>query len=401
MRPSLSPAACACAVLILTLNWPAALRAGCLPDADTLWIAPRTGGLVFDTPHEACARADFTVWCGAPVGGGPLGSWSPNFCAFGCNPPAHCPYNPGWLRVNQAAHRCAGAERWDGRAQACVAAPTPDTGRPRCGLARGNPVHVGTGNKFESERDFHHRQSPLLAVHRYYNSRLGRWRFSFEQSLRPTWQWSDGAGYLETVVLERADGRGLSCPRDAATGRYRCAADRRYRIEALDDADSAEAWEVSLPGGLREWYDRDGRLLRIRDAAGAQLLQDYDLAPGQGGDGDGHTVDRLRDGRGNTVMVVQSAAGVAALITADGERYDYLRRGDGLLTRVRYPVPAGAAPAERRYLYDDPRHPAALTGIVDELGERSATWAYDESGRVVNHKFQTKPNNSDSNDGSK
>lgn len=39
--------------------------------------------------------------------------------------------------------------------------------------------------------------------------------------------------------------------------------------------------------------------------------------------------------------------------------------------------------SERRYVYDDPRFTGALTGVIDEMGSRITTWAYDSSGRAT------------------
>ena len=46
----------------------------------------------------------------------------------------------------------------------------------------------------------------------------------------------------------------------------------------------------------------------------------------------------------------------------------------------------------RRYLYEDKRFLSVLTGIIDESGSRTATWTYDDRGRViaVSHPDTTK-----------
>ncbi|MFX7793206.1 RHS repeat domain-containing protein, partial [Acinetobacter baumannii] len=51
---------------------------------------------------------------------------------------------------------------------------------------------------------------------------------------------------------------------------------------------------------------------------------------------------------------------------------------NGNLTSVTYPDNK-----TRRYIYDNPNFPYALTGLTDENGARFTTWTYDAQGRAI------------------
>ena len=54
--------------------------------------------------------------------------------------------------------------------------------------------------------------------------------------------------------------------------------------------------------------------------------------------------------------------------------------GRSRLTTVTYST---SPPVKRTYLYENDSLPTALTGILDESGNRYATWTYDASGRAT------------------
>jgi YD repeat-containing protein len=62
----------------------------------------------------------------------------------------------------------------------------------------------------------------------------------------------------------------------------------------------------------------------------------------------------------------------------DGGGYAYAYSSAGNLASVTYP-----SGAQRQYVYENASFPNFLTGIIDENGQRFATWAYDLGGRAV------------------
>jgi RHS repeat-associated protein len=66
--------------------------------------------------------------------------------------------------------------------------------------------------------------------------------------------------------------------------------------------------------------------------------------------------------------------------------YRYTYDADDNLSAVRYPDDTSDDDSdnpERIYHYEDNRHPHALTGITNEMGNRFATWNYDKQGRAI------------------
>src|SRR5690606_14902375 len=77
---------------------------------------------------------------------------------------------------------------------------------------------------------------------------------------------------------------------------------------------------------------------------------------------------------------------IREFVDAAGEKMVHDYDSAGRLWQVTYPdlTPSNSAdnPA-RQYLYEDVRFPTFLTAIIDENGERYASWVYDDSGRAV------------------
>jgi YD repeat-containing protein len=62
----------------------------------------------------------------------------------------------------------------------------------------------------------------------------------------------------------------------------------------------------------------------------------------------------------------------------DGSVYTYAFSSSGNLIAVTYP-----GGAQRQYLYENTSFPNALTGIIDENGQRFASWTHDARGRAI------------------
>ncbi|MDF4310232.1 DUF6531 domain-containing protein, partial [Vibrio parahaemolyticus] len=63
-----------------------------------------------------------------------------------------------------------------------------DLGLPSTTMCVGNPIHLGTGNKFQAELDYQSGGSDPLTFTRYYNSHLpdeelGGWRHTYSRSV--------------------------------------------------------------------------------------------------------------------------------------------------------------------------------------------------------------------------
>ena len=133
---------------------------------------------------------------------------------------------------------------------------------------------------------------------------------------------------------------------------------------------TASGFLLERPDGVDERYDARGRLNQIRSADDTVTRLHY-AASG--------LLARVVDAFGNELVFSYNASKQLAAVrlpnSARRLRYSY---SGARLVRVRYP-----GGGQRRYLYQDARFTAALTGIIDARGVRLSTTHYDDRGRAV------------------
>jgi RHS repeat-associated protein len=245
----------------------------------------------------------------------------------------------------------------------------------------GNPIDLGTGNKLQSEHDYTGWRPHGLRFHRHYNSVLGEidgglghgWRHSYQRSvisdpeqpgLVTIWR-DDGSQYR----FERRDGQW-----HAPLG----IVEQLAPVE--DAAGNHNGWTYTAADGAVEHYDATGRLTRIDHASGHHQALHYD-SEGR--------LARIADGRGEAITLRWRGRHLRLIALPHGERIGYryddrlnlvevIRRVEGLAGLI-----AGWRHPERRYHYEDKRHPHALTGLDDATGRRFASWTYDAVGRAT------------------
>ncbi len=247
-------------------------------------------------------------------------------------------------------------------------------------LSVGNPIHVATGNKFQTETDLDALPGTVgIALQRHYNSSavyepsvLGAgWRHSYQTSLRRL---------ADRIEIVQADGRLIVFSKDVSGADSIDAAHlvpRRASDGVLTV--SADGYRWLWPTGRELVFDVDGRLLRMRADDGEILLR-------------------------------YTAGALHSVVDSSGRELRFEYYANGRLAKVRGPGGAGVAYSydaagnlvqaatgdgrARRYGYEDERHPHHLSSIsvgsvrpraFGERGtfERVATWRYDERGRAV------------------
>ena len=262
-----------------------------------------------------------------------------------------------------------------------------------------NPINLKTGNKFQKELDY--QSSDLLSrlsFKRYYNSQLSRfnanligsyWRSGFDSKIL-TYTDTSGTTPVWITVLYRDDGKGLSFIRTDGVWKSETMQDIEL-VEVKNMENIRSGWKLTDANDTVETYDIDGKLLSIEERNGFTQTLDYDLTIISGeGDDNSETLDRVTDHFGRTLHFKYHStdAGTAydgllwKMIDPDGNEYIYDYDDIGNLEFVTYPTDDNSL-VQRQYLYEDSNYPHALTGIVDENGERSHSWGYDEQGRAV------------------
>lgn len=221
----------------------------------------------------------------------------------------------------------------------CDSCPGDSSGliKPQGTQIVGNPINLGTGNKFQIEPDFTVPSSPLLNFTRYYNSQYAfargkamgfRWRHSFDYFLeiRP------GQG----VALLRPDGSVRTFGGSEDIG-----ADSQGFIDYILDAQGGvTGYKFDNLDGRVETYAKGGTISRIDFREGGFLVFEYDPTSGY--------LSRVLDHFGRALVFATDTKGRVVQVTSPtmsvySYAYDIKNR---LVTRT---APSGGV---RTYGYD-------------------------------------------------
>ena len=238
---------------------------------------------------------------------------------------------------------------------------TKNLGTP-CLDACGNPINFAIGNKHQAETDYASASPWPLLLRRYYNSldangvrKFGaKWRGSYGRSVV-------AAANIATVT--RDDGRALTFT--LKNGVWTPDRDVNYRLNQ-----SAAGWTLVTDQDEIETYDTAGHLLTYSNRGG-QLTHTFSR------DAQGRLVTATDPfGRTLTFAFVSSTSPLISRVTApDGGVYSYAYDAQSNLTSVTYPDGS-----RRQYVYENANFPSNLTGIIDENGNRYATYVYNSNG---------------------
>lgn len=219
----------------------------------------------------------------------------------------------------------------------------------------GNPVDAAVGNKVQREVDFNGPPG-VSSMARTYNSQsftnsgyMGyNWTFDYSVRITP-----DGNG----VQVRESSGRTVHCP-DNLDGTFACPADVRFKLKR-DGLGYRRAWQ----DGSIERYNAPGNIIERFSPSGIRTR--YDMVS------NGLIMAEFGPG-GHKLTPVWGAAILLEIRQPDGHRIRYQYDSRRRLVQVYFPDNS-----VRRYLYEDPLNPHALTGIIDETGKRVGTYAYD------------------------
>jgi YD repeat-containing protein len=168
------------------------------------------------------------------------------------------------------------------------------------------------------------------------------------------------------VIATRADGREDTFTNNGG-GVYSADAD----VTTIVIAVPLTGWQLRLADDTIETYTLTGLLSSVTTRAGLVTTLAYD--------GSSHLIN-VTGPFGHTLTFANDANGrVSQMTVPDGGIYTYAYSStSNNLISITYP-----SGAQRQYVYENTTYPNALTGIIDENGQRFATWAYDSQGRAV------------------
>ena len=250
----------------------------------------------------------------------------------------------------------------------------------------GNPVSIASGNKYQQETDIAPAPLGSLGFQRYYNSvQLGsytlglQWRHSYDRTATPAIVATAGA----VATVSRPDGKRYIFRRLGATW----TPDHDIvdqLLPVLDGNNNLSGWRYVTTTDDTELYDATGQLRSIthRNAITETFVYSDSATPGAPKAG---LLVQVTDSIGRSLGFTYDAqARIIKVLDQAGQSYLYGYDQAGNLATVTYPDLA-----HRQYLYNEMAHiqnanaPWLLTGIIDENGERFATFSYDAKGRAI------------------
>lgn len=254
----------------------------------------------------------------------------------------------------------------------------------------GDPINLGTGNEYEDQEDYSANGS--LSFERHYNSNnsvasthIGmRWRDNFDRSIEYL---TDGTNSTATVY--RADGKTVGF--EKVNGVWTPDPDINDTLLENDDAQGQlQSWTFFDAAAQQfENYNSSGELTSIQDLSGQITTLAYSdgttptsVAPAPG------LLITVTGPRGRQLQFVYDASSRITQITLpDGGTLGYSYDTSGNLTQVTYPDGR-----TRAYKYDESGWAPsgfshALTGIIDENGNRYADVHYDSQGRATSSQL--------------
>ncbi len=239
--------------------------------------------------------------------------------------------------------------------------------------ACGDPINAGTGALFEEVTDYTSTGENPLAFIRYYNSLLTGQSFASQLGL----QWRTNFDrYLvnnspTSVTIERPDGRqvdfnlvGTVWTPDSDVDATLTQSGTTWTFK--DNTDTTETYGTAAVAGFT-------LLETIQARNGYTQTLTYNPNTSQ---------ITITDSYNRKLTLTYNGAGLLQPVaTPDGLVITYSLAtiaAGSQLTKVSYST---TPTTSQTYLYENPALPLALTGIIDELGNRYATWTYDSFGR--------------------
>lgn len=296
----------------------------------------------------------------------------------------------GWYSCVNAPS-CAGQGEYRDANGDCAPSPKNalegDCESERKGVVQvGNPVNAGTGTKWLSDVDYASAGVVDISLKRKYTSlsvqaagndgSLGSsWRSGFAASLSVD---PVGTPNPRWVYARRADGRTFTYLAGTSATTWVVDGDLLDTLYPITNASGVRTgWRYYSAGsGELETYSASGKLLSITSRSGVVRMLSYD--------GSSRLVS-VSDPFGRSLgFAYDSSNRINRVTQPDGGVIQYSYDASGNLANVTYPD--GSA---RNYLYGESAYviganlPYALTGLIDELGNRYATWTYDSQGRAT------------------
>jgi YD repeat-containing protein len=241
----------------------------------------------------------------------------------------------------------------------------------------GNPCQVSTGAKLLNESDL--ANAPLTFTRNYHSLNLA------DSGLGKGWH----NPYFKSVFVSGSSlfivsGSGRGEPLQKVGNFWQADADSDYKV-----TETSAGFTLTDKLGSVSEYSGDGRVLSEIDTQGRSKTYAYD---------NDNRLSGVTDHYGFTIVFGYSTNGkdhLISVISNGGDEFIYQYDVNDNLVAVIYPdgFSDEVDRPKRVYLYEDINYPNHLTGIIDENGDRFATYAYDSEGKAISteHALTTNP----------
>ncbi len=240
----------------------------------------------------------------------------------------------------------------------------------------GDPITVGTGNVYESATDYQTAGANPLAFTRSYNSLAGpisgllgrNWRSNYDRVLQLT---MSAGGQITSVTALRADGQGLTFTPSGSAW----ISDSDVDLKLVQ---SGSTWTLTDSNDGVETYTTTGTtalLTSVTTRDGYTQALSYDA---------NNNLTTVADSFGRSLAFTVQNGLIQTVTTPDGLVFAYgytASVSGGALDRLASVNYSTNPATSQSYVYENPAFPFALTGLIDENGNRFSTWAYDSYGR--------------------
>ena len=252
-----------------------------------------------------------------------------------------------------------------------------------------NPINIATGNKFQKVPVIPQAGVSPLKLSLFFNSSrsdnkhwthnyASRWIGGLNGSLVSYTSGSFRYRYY-IAKFSNADGslsmfKGIIDPASNDI-RWISYSNAEETLENVRDPQTNSLTAVTLrwPDGRSDTFDLSGKLIQRTDTHAKSVYLSY---------GSNGELESVRDdwGRSMHFSVEDVSQGDQNLIVDYAGSEWRLRYEEDRLVAIQFP---GSPASNMQFLYEDPSFPGHLTGIIDERGVRTRTWAYDSEGRGV------------------
>ena len=243
------------------------------------------------------------------------------------------------------------------------------------GKSTGEPINIATGNVYDTITDYESSGAHTLAFRRLYNSIVpgrqvpgamgGHWNTNYDRSILLNLDGSVSVAREDGQILRfNAVGGGFQADSDVSMSLTK--AGSTFTLKTEDDStETYQIYGTSL-AALVTVRDRSGYSQTWSRSSGGQLMA-------------------VVDSYARTLKFQYSGDLLSSVLTPEGTTisfgYDFSGVNSTVKDRLRTVTYSGSPSSTQTYLYENPLVPFARTAVIDEMGNRYASWTYDAVGR--------------------